>query len=170
MSRVKTTNSRSRSQPGFTIIELLAAVVIVGILVALALPSYRETVARSRRADARVALGGLAVAMERFYTGLTTAQVTTSGYALAVGASNAPLASVFASAVPIDGSATSPKFYNLLITDASTTAFTLQAVPTGRQAGDRCGTFTLTSTGVRALIINQSPIAPTDARVADCWR
>ena len=51
---------------GFSLIELMIAVAIVGILAGIAYPSYQESVRDSRRADAKGALLGFANSMERF--------------------------------------------------------------------------------------------------------
>ena len=53
---------------GFTLIELLIAVSIVGILAAIAYPSYLEHLARARRATGTACLQELAQYMERYYT------------------------------------------------------------------------------------------------------
>ena len=55
-------------QKGFTLIELMIVVAIVGILAAIAYPSYRDSVLRSQRTDATVTVSRLAAAQERFYT------------------------------------------------------------------------------------------------------
>src|ERR1700709_710648 len=57
-----------RGRPGgFTLIEIMIAVAIIGILVAVALPSYTSYVQRARRADARTQLLLAAQYMQRFY-------------------------------------------------------------------------------------------------------
>lgn len=161
---MKTTNSSRRSQPGFTLIELFIAVAIIGVLVAIALPAYRESIARSRRVDAQVALGGLAVAMERYYSSQTPA--TYAGATIGAGG-------IFPNQSPLDGAR---KFYTLSITlspnTTTPTGFTLRATPiagSGQQS-DRCGTFTLASTGLRGLEIGGSAVPGSDTRIADCWR
>lgn len=55
-------------QKGFTLIELMIVVAIVGIIAAIAYPSYRDSVVRSQRTDATVTVSRLAAAQERFYT------------------------------------------------------------------------------------------------------
>jgi len=57
-----------KSQRGFTLIEILIALVIVAILGAIAVPSYRNHVIKTRRVAATVCLMELAQWMERFYT------------------------------------------------------------------------------------------------------
>ena len=58
-------------QRGMSLIELMIVVVIVGILAAIAIPSYRAYVIRSNRADAKVALLSTAQNLERCYTNST---------------------------------------------------------------------------------------------------
>jgi type IV pilus assembly protein PilE len=53
---------------GFTLIELMATVVIVGILAALAYPAYRGYTVKSRRSDAQIALTQVANQQEKFFT------------------------------------------------------------------------------------------------------
>ena len=56
----------TRSVCGFTLVELLAAVAIVGVLATLALPRYRAFIARSRSAEAKVNLATI-LSLERSY-------------------------------------------------------------------------------------------------------
>ena len=57
-------NTRS----GFTLIEVMVVVAIIGILSAIAYPLYNSQIEKSRRSDARVALLEIAQAQERFFT------------------------------------------------------------------------------------------------------
>ncbi|MCP3674722.1 MAG: prepilin-type N-terminal cleavage/methylation domain-containing protein, partial [Gammaproteobacteria bacterium] len=57
-----------KSTAGFSLIEVMIVVAIVSILAAIAFPSYQESVAKAKRADAQGALVSLAGVMERFYT------------------------------------------------------------------------------------------------------
>jgi len=52
-------------QTAFTLIELMVTVAIVGILASIAYPSYQDSVRKSRRADVKGVVLGLANAMER---------------------------------------------------------------------------------------------------------
>jgi type IV pilus assembly protein PilE len=58
---------RHGRQAGFTLIELMIAVAIVGILAAVAYPSYREHVVRSRLAEATGTLSTTRVRLEQYY-------------------------------------------------------------------------------------------------------
>ena len=53
---------------GFTLIELMIVVVIIGVLAAIAYPSYRDYVLRSHRVDAQTAMMATVQALERCYT------------------------------------------------------------------------------------------------------
>ena len=56
-----------KHQQGFSLIELMIAVVIVGIITAVAIPNYRDYVTRGRIPEATAALGDIRVRMEQFY-------------------------------------------------------------------------------------------------------
>lgn len=125
-----------RSNRGLTLIELLIVVSIIGVLVAVAVPTYNEHVRKARRADAQAALMELSQFMERYYT-------ANGRYRTAAGT---------APTLPFT---TSPKgssnaFYNLSLSAVTDTSFTLRAAPTGAMTGDSCGNLTITNTGVRA--------------------
>lgn len=58
----------TRRSAGFTLIELMIAVAIIGILASIAIPSYQGYVERSRLSDGRAGLMQAAGEMERCYT------------------------------------------------------------------------------------------------------
>jgi len=127
-------------QRGMTLIELVIVVVIIGILAAVAIPSYRQYVIRSQRADATAALLALATAQEKFYLQCNT-------YAADIGA-----ASDCAAGEVAFGATSENGWYDLEITAASATDFTIRAEPVAGevQANDTtCAFFQVTGTGVK---------------------
>jgi type IV pilus assembly protein PilE len=59
--------SSNARQRGMTLIELVVVIMIVGVLAAVAIPSYRNYVIRSQRSDAKDALLALATQQEKHY-------------------------------------------------------------------------------------------------------
>lgn len=125
---------------GFTLIEVMVTVVIISLLAMVAIPSYKTSVSKARRADAQSSLANFASAMERHFT-------ENGSYLGAAGSSDTPVDTgspwIFATATPIDGNV---KFYNLTIESATAGAYTLRATPTGPQAED--GYLEVTSAGI----------------------
>lgn len=134
---------------GFTLIELMITVAIVGILAAIAYPSYQDSVRKSWRANGSSCLLELAQAMERRYTG-------SSRYD---GVSTIPTAEC-----TDEGGMGDRYDFSFATTPAlSATTFTLQAVPdaAGPQAGDACGTLTINQMGQKNA---------SGGTVSECWR
>lgn len=126
-------NSGGKSQQkGFTLIELMIVIVIVGILASIAIPAYQESVKNSKRADAQGMLMNAANAMERFFT-------SNSNYTGASAGSNG---------IPDKSPATGVAIYDISVTSTATT-YVLTATPVtpGGMAGD--GDLTLSGTGAR---------------------
>lgn len=122
----------TRPAGGFTLIEVMITVAIVGILAAVAYPSYTNYLRDSRRADCKAVLLSYANALERRFS------VDNAYPDEGLGSFNCP----------IGGGTTT---YNLAYADGDGgTSFTLTATPTGPQTDDRCGTLTLTNTGARS--------------------
>ena len=139
-----------KEQQGFTLIELMIGVAIIGILAGIAYPSYQDSVMKSRRRDAQGALTGLANAMERHFT-------ETNTYVGAADGSGVP--TIYATQSPVDGGTA---YYNLTIDPVTASSFTLNATPTGPQSNDKCDTLTLTNTGARGF-------TGTGVTSTDCW-
>ncbi len=129
-------------QQGINLIELMIVVAIISIIAAVAYPAYTRYVENARRADCSGGLSALANAMERHYS------INGSYLGAATGGANTGAPAVFGTACPIDGGTAT---YNLTISAATASTYTIQAAPTGPQAGDRCGTLTLTNTGVKGV-------------------
>jgi len=145
-----------RKQYGFTLLELMIVVAIVGLIASIAYPSYQAQVSKTRRSDCSGALMSLGNAMERFYTVNNTYQ------GAAAGGGNTGAPAIFSTTCPVDGG--NPT-YNLTIQAATTSTYTVQAAPTGPQAGDQCGSFTLTNTGLKGIVG-----AGMGTVWQDCWR
>ncbi len=144
---MKTTTLRCKPA-GFTLIELMIVVAIVGILAAVAIPAYRQYVMKSHRSVAKSTLMEMSGRMERYYTlhNAYPASATSLGYSAAT-------VSVPSAADP---------YYNVSVVSGGN-AYTLQAVPTGSQTGDTCGTYTLNNLGVQGNSGNTTSSA-------DCWK
>lgn len=145
---------------GITLIELMIVVAIIAILGGIGYPMYAEQIKKARRGDAQGALYGLANAMEQYAT-----RNPNTGYAdAAAGNSGPPIADVFPQTwAPLDGPE-SNKYYDLtlvVVVDAGGYggSYTLSAAPTGKMAGDTCGTFTLDNIGNR-----------DDGTGGGCWK
>lgn len=135
---------------GFTLIELMIVVAIVGLLSAIALPSYRNQVLRSHRIDAKTALLDLASRQERYFTTNNTYTVSTAnlGYVGAL-----PLS------VPNAATAT----YSLsVVVPTNLQGYTATATPVGGQASDTCGTYSIDNLGTQANSGNTTA-------TATCW-
>ena len=120
---------------GMTLIELMIAVAVVGILATIAYPSYQNQVRRSNRADAITALTSMANAQERSYLANNTYTTDTTLLGFAAGTGNSQRG-----------------FYTLTVPTGNTTTFTITATAVaGRpQAGDTaCTLLTLNSTGIK---------------------
>jgi len=133
----------SGMQNGFNLVELMVVVAIVGIIAAFAYPSYLEQVNGTRRADCSGALVGLGNAMERHYS------VNGSYLGAAAGGADTGAPAIYSATCPVDGGDAT---YNVSIQAATASTYNLQAVPTGPQTGDKCGTLSLTNTGVKGVV------------------
>lgn len=131
-----------KKQLGVNLVELMIVVAIVGLIAAFAYPSYLEQVRKTRRADCSGALASLGSAMERFFT----VNNTYRGAGAGGGDTGAP--TIFPATCPVDGGDAT---YNLTIQAATASTYNLRAAPIGAQAADKCGTLTLTNTGLKGV-------------------
>lgn len=130
-------NARER---GFTLIELVIAMVITAVLAAIAIPAYSHYVLQARRTDAKTALLDLASLEERYFSvnNTYTAVPTNLGY---TGASF-PV-SVGSGYYTVNVAVTAPATGTLA-------TYTLTANAAGNQTKDTlCTSFTLTNAGVQ---------------------
>ncbi len=145
--------STDTRQSGFTLIEVMIVVAIVGILASIAYPSYMKYVRNANRADAQALMLENAQYMERRFT--------TCGSYAAVGGAAAPCnaaADLPKDQSPENGTAR----YSVTLTEATATAFTIQAAPAGTYADALCGTMTITQTGAKTETGAGS--------LGDCWK
>jgi len=158
--------SRARSR-GFTLIELMITVVVVAILAAIAYPSYTESIAKGRRAQATSELMAAHQWMDRFYTENFRFDQNSAGTAT----SNAALFPSRFSTSPRAGEGAAA--YNLTLSTLNRESYVITATRTGAMTGDRCGNFTidhLGTKGVAAGTFSTSNFADAAAAVRACWR
>ncbi|MBA4501301.1 type IV pilin protein [Marinobacterium marinum] len=121
---------RQKQQVGFTLMELMIVVAIAGILAAIALPAYNESIRKSKRAEGAAALANYAQRFERCFT-----------ESFSYTGTNCPAVN--------DGSSNSTEngYYNIKV-ESTATSYTLTALKTFDD--DYCGDLSLTHTGQKA--------------------
>lgn len=134
-----------KNNSGFTLIELMITVAIIGILAAIAYPSYQDSVRKARRTDGISALTTAAQAMER--CGISNSSI----YYIA-GTSDCRPAAAYDSA---DG-------YYQITSSATATTFIFTATAQNQQSSDSyCTTLTISNTGLQD--------STGSASAATCW-
>ncbi len=140
---------------GFTLIEIMIALAIVGILSAIAVPSYFSYIQRANRADAKATLMDATQFMQRFYSLHNSYRTQRDGrtqVALPTSLQRSPK-----NGAPL---------YDISV-ESDDNSYTLRAVP--RKKTDPCGTLTLNSVGVRGN--DTRAVTGTERLSAEnCWR
>ena len=151
-----------RRSLGFTLLEMMIVVAIIGIVTAIALPSYRAHIRSAQRANAAAVLVDCAQKLERYYSqGMTYVGAT-------VGAAG--------SCVIPPGVST---YYTISLdnptpTGSNASTYTLKAVPTSAQSADSCKTLCVDSAGGKVAGVDSgsgttcSAIIPSGVS-AGCW-
>ena len=133
------------AQRGFTLMELMIVLVIVGILVAIAAPSYTNYVMRSNRAVAKAKLLEIAARQESYFADNKqyTSNLTKLGY--------------LADTVGVDrdykltSAGAAGAVYTIVAVTPTPTTFTLNATPINSQIDDtQCSAISVDSTGKRS--------------------
>lgn len=119
-----------RKAGGFTLIELMIVVAVIGILASVALPSYQEHVRRSARSQAQACMSQVAQALERIRTGN-----------LRYDAGNEP-----ALGCATEGNLNAR--YTIGLVRAANT-YTVSATAIGDQVNDKCGSLSLDQAGTK---------------------
>lgn len=128
---------------GFTLIELMIAIAIIGILASIAYPSYTAYVERGRRSDGQSALLDLSHRMDQYFSENKSYQ-------------GATLAELGVKETSPEG------YYTLSISNLSGNTYTANAAPTGAQSSDKCGSLTINQLGQHGF--TGANVTPTE-----CW-
>ncbi|MGQ4583793.1 type IV pilin protein [Lysobacter sp. F60174L2] len=136
---------------GFTLIELMIAVLVIAVLMGIAYPSYQNHVIKTRRAAATACMLEAAQFMERFYTTNLRYDTDAGGTAVALPAMQC------ASDIAIH--------YTIQLAAGTTaTSYAIEGVPEGQQASKdtHCGTLSINQAGTKS-------VSTSGTSVGECW-
>jgi len=145
---------RRGTQLGFTLTELIITVAIIGILAAVALPSYQSYIRRTNRSDAKAMLAAVASKQEAFFADRRryATKLTELGYALDTCYMGGSLSG------DCNANSGTPT-YSVTISASTATTYTATGTALGSQTKDGCGDFSINSTGTRSVTGSET----------DCW-
>lgn len=123
---------RALHSRGFTLLELMVVVAIVGILATIAIPTYQEQMRKARRSEARQVLSDVQLRQEKYRSNNATYGTAAQAY----------------------GTLPANSYYTFAVSSNTATGYTATATPKGAQTGDSCGTLTITMT---AGVIAKTP-------------
>ncbi|PKG40779.1 type IV pilin protein [Psychromonas sp. Urea-02u-13] len=130
---------------GFTLIELLIVIAIIGILVAIALPSYQAHVRKANRIDVQLAMTKMSLVAERQYA-------RQGDYPADAAATGVELVDTY-----------NTTFVPTVATNLAPASFIITATPSGGQGSDICGVMTLIQTGKTTATKGGSDVSD------QCW-
>lgn len=134
-----------KTQRGFTLIEMMITVAIIGILAAIIYPSYTSYVLRGYRSEGIAQLNDAVARMERYYAQNNTYATATTLATLGITNANS----------------TNSRF-TLSAPTVTATTYTLQTVAQGAQQKDTgCTTLSITQDGTRS---------PDPSSTTNCWK